>query len=188
MSIGEEHSPDLAELGAGANGARGASLIRQAEQTRQKRENSLFLDIPSWDGALIGEYRIIDKIVLQKLTERQIRRFRSGDRDTVKNDIELILTACVGLWARDPESGDRVAIEDDVGIVKFDRIAQVLGKGEEIKSAIEAVKYLTAEVRREDGTWEENSMAIGIHSQSIGRWMRDPSKRSLDIEDLLGEL
>ena len=183
----EGHADNLMEIGTASNGARGLSLLRDAEQKRSEREKSLFLDIPSWDGSLIGEYRLIDKNELTKLAERQIRRFRQGDRDTLKNDIELIVLSCVGLYARDPESGDRVSIEDEFGIVKYDRIGKVLGKDEEIKSASDAVKYLTAE-REENGVWEENSIAIGIHAQSISRWMRDPSKRTFDIEELLGEI
>lgn len=190
MSTEEELDlPDLTELGAGANGARGRSLIQTADKARKSREKSLFLDIPSWDGALIGEYRVIDKNVLDRLTERQLRRVRSGGKiDATLNDIELILTACVGLWARDPESGDRVAIEDDGGIVGFDRIATVLGKEDSIKSAADAVRYLTAEVRNDDGTWQENSIAIGMHSNTISRYMRDPSKRNVDLDSILGEL
>lgn len=181
------HAEGLEDIGTAVNGARGLSLLRQAEKERSEREKSLFLDVPSWDGSLIGEYRLIEKDQLRKLTERQLRRFRSGDRDTVQSDIELIVMACVGLYARDPESGDRVSIEDDFGIVTYDRIAKVLGKENEIKSNSDAVRYLTAE-REENGVWEENTIAIGIHAQSISRWMRDPSKRSFDLEELLGEL
>ena len=191
MEVPEYDEPDVAvEVGGSVNGARGVSLLKSAEQRRAQRERSLFLDIPSWDGALIGEYRLIDPDDLKRMQERQIRRARSsgGQIDTVANDIELIVLSCVGLYARDPENGDRVAIEDDAGIVNFGRIAPILGKEDIIRSNADAVRYLTAEGRQDDGTYIQNDIAISIHASSISRWMRDPSRRSLDIDALLGEL
>jgi hypothetical protein len=184
----EEHAEGIDTIGTSVNGARAQSLLERAEQKRQERESSLFLDIPSWDGDLIGEYQIVPQQELNKVAERVARRVRSGDRDSAKGDIDLIVMANVGLYVRDPESGDRVPIEDEAGIVGFDRIAMVLGKEELIKSNADAVRYLTAERNDKNGTWIDNVVAIGIHAQSISRWMRDPSKRTIDLEELLGEL
>jgi hypothetical protein len=182
----DEHVEGVESIGTAVNGARGLSLLKEAEKRREERERSLFLDIPSWEGDLIGEYRIVPSTELTRIAERQVRRARQGQVDAVKNDIDIITAANIGLYMRDPESGDRVPIEDDYGLVGFDRIATVLGKEEEIKSQADAVRYLTAE-RKDDGSWEENAVAIGLHAQSVSRWMRDPSKRALDLEEILGE-
>lgn len=168
--------------------ARGVDLLKQAQRKRQERSASLFLPIPSWDELVVGEYRIVDKPKWQEIAERVARRANNGSREGLSNDIELILAACVGLHAVDPESGNRVPIEDDYGIVKYDRIAHVLGVADEIESASDAVRYMMAERDEETGKWKENIIAIGMHAQSISRWMRDPSKRGVDLEALLGEL
>lgn len=188
-----EDIADITQAGAelptheGVNGAFGASLLQQADKKRAEREKNLFLDVPSWDGDVVAEYRVVPKSELKLIAERAIRRSKSEKREAVENDIDLIVTACVGLHARDPESGDRVAIEDEFGIVNYGRIASILGKDDEIKGTSDAVRYMMAE-RNENGTWEENIVAIGIHAQTVSRWMKDPSKRSFDLEELLGEI
>lgn len=186
MSLQDEHA-ELPEPGTATDGARSLSLLQKAQKERNERETHLFLDIPSWNGDLIGEYEIIDKDVLKDMAERNTKRIRQGGFDKVQADIDLILKAAVGLWVRDPESGDRVMLEDEHGQVGFDRIHIVLNKEHLIKSAAEAVRYLTGERGEDDDTWKENAVAIGMHSQTLSRWMKDPSKRSLNLEELLGE-
>lgn len=174
-------------IGAAAEQASATSLLKAAEARRAQRETNLFLDIPSWDGDMIGEYRLIPSKEMSKIAESVARKFKQNGNDPAVGDIAVIMHACVGLHMRDPETGKRVPIEDDLGIVGFNRIATVLGKEDDIKSNSDAVRYLTAE-RADDGSWEENITAINHHAQRIQRWMRDPSKRTVDIEDLLSEL
>lgn len=177
------------DIGAATENARGASLLKSAEQRRAQREKHLFLDIPSWDGDLIGEYALIEKENMVRIAERMARKMRQDGADATIGDIELIVQACVGLHARDPQTGDRVPIEDEFGIVKFDRIASVLGVEDQIKSNADAVRYLTAERSDDDDDdWTENVTAINRHAAQISRWMRDPSRRSVDLEALLSEL
>jgi hypothetical protein len=99
----------------------------------------------------------------------------------------VIVAASVGLYMRDPDTRERVAIDDEYGHVGYDRIAKMLGKDDELRSNADAVRYLMSE-RDEDGGWVENNMAISLHANAIGRWMRDPSKRGVDLDELLGEL
>ncbi|HEY7414424.1 MAG TPA: hypothetical protein VH593_04470, partial [Ktedonobacteraceae bacterium] len=87
---------------------------------------------------------------------------------------------------KDPETGERVPIEDEYGHVGYNRIAAVLGKEDELQSNSDVVRYLMSE-RNDDGSWTENIAAISIHANAISRWMRDPSKRGVDLDDLLGE-
>lgn len=193
MSIKEldPHAEGIDSIGEATGEARSLSLLSKAKEKRDKRENHLFLDVPSWDGTLIAEYEIIPEDELTKMGDTLSRKIRAGEWKRIDGDIELIVRACVGLWVRDPESGDRVMIEDEAGHVGFDRIIESLGvdgeTSEKIKSNKDVVKYLTAERDEKTGGYVVNSVAIGMHAQSISRWMKDPSKRNIDIDDLLGE-
>lgn len=169
--------------------ARGLSLLQDAEQRRAEREHSLFLDVPTWNGDLIAEYRVPSPDNLRKLAEAAIRRVRSnnGKNEPGANDVSLIAAANVGLYMKDPETEDRVPIEDEVGHVGYDRIATTLGKDGELQSQFDVIRYMMAE-RNDDGTYTQNVLAISMHANAIQRWMRDTSKRGVDLEDLLGEL
>jgi hypothetical protein len=111
---------------------------------------------------------------------------QNGKVDPAANDIALIVSAAVGLYAVDPESGERVPVEDEFGHVSFDRIAFVLGVDGKIDSNAEAVKYLMGD-KNEDGSWTVNIVAISMHANKISNWMRDTSKRSIGMEEILGE-
>jgi hypothetical protein len=167
--------------------ARGISILKQAARKRDERENTLFLDVPTWDGDLVCEYRVVDSTELGRVAEAAVRRMRqNGKVEPAANDIALIVAASVGLWAVDPDSGERVQIEDQFGHVGYDRIHNVLGR-DDIHSNADAVKYLMGD-KNDDGTWTVNVIAITMHAQKIQQWMRDPSKRSIGMEELLGEL
>jgi len=177
----------LEGVGKSLDKARGASILKQAARKRDERESTLFLDVPTWDGDLVCEYRVVDPIELGKVAEAAVRRMRqNGKVEPAANDIALIVAAAVGLWAVDPDSGERLPIEDEFGQVKYDRIHKVLGR-DDIKSNADAVKYLMGD-KRDDGSWTVNVVAITMHAQKIQQWMRDPSTRSLGMEELLGEL
>lgn len=185
----ERQDPDIpaAEVGQATENARGVSLLRDAQKRRDARTKNLFLDIPTWDGLLCAEYEIIPKEELRVMGERAQRKIRAGEIDASVFDVDLIIRAGVGLYSRDPDTGDRVPIEDEFGLVGFDRIAIVLDKEAQIDSQQKAVRYLMAERGDDDDTWVENVIAISMHAKAISRWMRDPSKRSLDLDELLGE-
>jgi hypothetical protein len=180
---------DLENIGTALQGAQSLSLLKEAEDRRQKREHTLFLDVPSWNGDLIAEYRVVPPDDLRKLAEAALRKSRNGNGDQLpNNDITVIAASCVGLYVKDPETDERVPVEDEYGHVKYDRIAHVLGKDDEIKSSPDAVRYVMGERDKDgDGGWTENIMAMSIHANTIGKWMRDPSKGGVDLEELLGE-
>lgn len=169
--------------------ARSLSILKQAEERRASRSGTLFLDIPSWNGELVCEYQIVAREEIVEITERIARQVRSGNGNSIKpgqGDIELIIRACVGLYVIDPESGDRVPVEDENGLVGYDRIAHVMGR-DEIKSQRDTVRYLMGVRTDVDGGWKENLLAVAIHANLIARWMSDPTKRNSDMEALLGE-
>lgn len=173
-------------LGGTAEAASATSLLKAAEARRAAREAHLFLDIPGWDGDMIGEYRIIPAKEMTVIAEGVARKFKANGSDPLIGDLEVIIHSCVGLHVNDPETGKRVPIEDEFGHVGYGRIADVLGR-DDITSNADAVKYLTG-TRNEDGSWETNVTAVNQHAQRIQRWMRDPSKRTVNIEDILSEL
>jgi hypothetical protein len=181
---------DVGKVGTALEEASGQSLLKKAQKKRQEREHTLFLDVPSWDGDLICEYRVVPPDKLKKVAESVMRRMRNGDSPKpAANDVAMIIASSVGLYAVNPDTGERVPVEDEFGHVGYDRIAKVLGVDEKIKSNDEAVRYLMAE--RDDDSeegWTENVMAMSLHANAIGKWTRDPSKQGVDLEELLGEL
>lgn len=178
-------------IGTSLENVQSQSLLKQAQKKRQTRQRTFFLDVPSWDGDLICEYQVVDPDVLKKVAAGAIRRARNGgEQEAAANDVDLIVAAAVGLYAKHPETGERVPIQDEHGHVGYGRIAKLLDKDDEIKSQAQAVRYLMAERDddSEDGGWVENIMAMSLHADAISRWMKDPSKHGVDLETILGEL
>jgi hypothetical protein len=169
--------------------AEALTLLQQAEKKRAARETSLFLDVPTWDGDLIVEYRVPDPDKLRLVAQAAMRRARDNGNPSppASNDVSLIIAAHVGLYIRKSD-GSRLPIEDEFGHVGFNRMAKVLGKEDILKSNDDVVRYLMAE-RNEDGSYYDNITAITMHANKIQTWMRDPSRRAnFDLEELLGEL
>lgn len=182
----EDHTEGI---GTALSNVQSLSLLKDAQQRRQARERTLFLDVPSWDGDLVCEYRVVPPEGLKKLAQKAMRQSRNGEAEPAANDVMMIIAAAVGFYVKHPESGERVAVEDEFGHVSYDRIAKLLGKEAEIKSNSQAVRYLMADRGEdgEDGEWVENIMAMSLHANAIGKWMKDPSKHGVDLDDILGE-
>lgn len=182
MTIPEIDKPVIEENSQATN------LLRQAQERRQKRETHLFLDVPTWDGDLIAEYRILDPDEMRRVAEQTAARMRNG-AEPGSNDIGLISAMCVGLHVLDRETGDRIPITDGFGHVNYARIATYLGKDHILRTTSDAIKYLMSERDPDDeDKYIVNLVAISLHANTVQRWMRDPSKRSVDLEALLGEL
>jgi hypothetical protein len=181
--------PDIPEIGSAPSLAHSVSLLKAAEHRRDAREATLFLDVPSWNGELVCEYRVVARDEILAMTNRIQRMLRQGNGqgDPARGDFDLIAAAAVALYVIDPESGDRVPIEDDNGPVGYDRIAQVMGKEDQFSSQREVISYLMGTRTTSDGGWKENLLAVSIHANTIARWMSDPTRRSVDVESLLGE-
>lgn len=183
------NNEQLEGIGTALGNAQSLSLLKRAQQKRQARERTLFLDVPSWNGDLICEYRVVPPDDLKKVAEKALRRARSNNgSQAATNDIDLIIAASVGLYMKDPETGDRVAIEDQFGHVSYDRIAKLLGVDDEIDTAVDTVRYLMGERDKNGDGWVENVVAMSLHSNAISNWMKDPSKQVVDLEALLGEI
>jgi hypothetical protein len=186
-NIHDPEKPGLPTPGESPELARGLSLLEQARKRREERESHLFVDVPSWEGELVAEYRILNPDELDAIADNAARKIKSGERDSVFADLDLIAKANVALYMRDPDSGDRVPLEDELGKIGFGRAAQVLGLQEELNTVVKTIKYMMGE-RRDDGSgWQVNPTAITMHANRIARWMRDPSKGGMSLEEILGE-
>jgi len=183
----ELDNDQLPEPGGAIQEANADSLLQRAEKRRAERETNLFLDVPGWDGDMVCEYQILPKAEIKVMAERQARLMRNPENtDRLQFDLDLITRSAVRLYMIDPDSGNRVPIEDADGPLAYDRIAEKLGVADEVKSQADAVRYLTA-TTNDDGTWKENVVAISRHAQAVARWMKDPSRRTTMLEELLGE-
>jgi hypothetical protein len=160
------------DTSSAAEEARGVSLLREAAKRREQSGDTLFLEVPTWGGDLIAEYKVIDRQRLEGLIQRIQKESRNGNSSSARTaaDIDLLVEANVGLYAFDAEASlerddeGRVAIEDEIGTVTYSRIGPILGK--EFPSVRAAVLYLM----------KDNGLAITAHAVIVARWMRDPSK------------
>lgn len=170
--------------------ARSLSLLDRAKAKRAERETHLFLEVPSWDGDLVAEYRVLGSKELEVISDNVTRKIRAGEADQIRADLEVIAKSNVALHMVDPETGDRVTLEDEGGPIGYDRVALLFNMEDQLTSVFKTIQYLTGE-RKEDGApgeWQENPTAISQHANRIARWMRDPSKSGIGVlEELLGE-
>src|SRR4051812_46786905 len=89
----------LEDLDTSLDGVQSLSLLKEAQRRRQERERTLFLDVPSWDGDMICEYRVVPPEELRRIAERTMRRVRNSHGDSGStNDIDIIIAASVGLY------------------------------------------------------------------------------------------
>jgi hypothetical protein len=170
-------------LAMGAEEALGDSILSEAQKEREQAADQLFLDIPSWDGALVGCYRDVGRKSLQKLARKAISASRKGDDNSVlQTDIDLIWQANVGVYVHKADldestpgavrdrHNDRwlVPLTNDFGTVTFKMIGDKLGR--DFKGSTDTILYLFAK----DGG--DAGIPIGAHSTTIARWLKDPSK------------
>lgn len=181
--------PDL-ERAAGAETtaaeeALGESLLRKAQKARHERDDVLYLDIPSWDGDIVGAYRVLDRTTMERLIRKITKESKNGNSSAnlrTKADIDLIVRACVGLYARNPDSDAEEGSHDDLVQLKvgdepatYGSINELL-KSDQIRDTNSAVMYLFAK----DGG--DAGVAISAHALTIARYMQDPSKDPTDLE------
>jgi hypothetical protein len=182
---------DITELDAESvieETSQASNLLQRAQERRQQRETHLYLDVPTWDGDLVAEYRILDPNEMKLVAEQAAARMRTNHLEPGENGIALIASMCVGLHVVDRETSERVPIMDEFGVVNYSRIAKFLGKSHILKTQSDAVKYLMSERDPDDpDKYIVNLVAITLHANAVQSWMRDTSKRTVDLEALLGE-
>lgn len=164
--------------------AKGVSLLRKAAKRREERVHALFLDVPSWDGDIIAEYQVVNRPRLETMARKISAESKGGNEANLRTaaDIDFIVEACVGLYAYDPEGeteeSRRVAIEDDLGKVPYNRFGDILvriaGEGRTVTTTPRSTREVVLRMFAKDK--EDPSVPISAHAMVIARWMRDPSK------------
>lgn len=152
------------------------SILKQIAERRDKREDYLTLDIPTWDGELRARYEILGTDEIQKMIRRQRTRAAGNSKNPsigAEADADFLIKSCIGIFAYDVENDVEVEIAKGYDL----SIAQILepkdkdtGAPIEIKTERQLVMYLMG--------WE--NIVVQSHAQKVGRWMQNPS---LDVSD-----
>lgn len=136
----------------------------QAERQKRLENDHLDVDVPSWSGRLVARYEVLtdeDELLQAVQASSSIEQF-----------IDFLLKACSGLYLRD-DAGELEPLEDEHGVVGYDRIAAKLELDAE--SARAALRNL----------FGENVVAISTHAMRVFGWMQDTSRGG--DRGLLGE-
>jgi hypothetical protein len=170
--------------------AKGISLLRGAAQRREKRVHAAFLDVPSWDGDLIAEYRVVNRPKLEQMARKISAESKGGNEANLRTgaDIDFIVEACVGLYALDPEGATeeerRVPLTDELGKIDYTRFGDVLlriaGEGRTVTHVPRTAREVVLKAFAKDN--EDPTVPISAHAMVIARWMRDPSKAPTTME------
>jgi len=179
--LGNEYEETAGPETTAAEEARGISLLRQAAKRRDEDKGILYLDVPTWGGDLQGAYNVVDRSRLEVLIRKAQNLSRNGDATNARTraDIDVILEANVGMYSLDPdapgeEEERRVAIEDEFGVVTWDRFGDILRRirpEEAPPASAKNSKYAVVLA-----AMRNNGVAVSAHALYIARWMRDPSK------------
>lgn len=175
---------EIAHDGAALEEAADTSWIAQVKRERDARVEveTLKLGMPTWgtddNPDLVIEFKVIPRPELedfQRKSQRQIRK-RKGASDV---DIQFIAKACVGVYIRNPESGELVHMvdENDRAIRLDKRLARLLDLPEDGAGANSQtlILYLS----------KDNGIALGNLAIKVARWM---TNTSAEVEgEVLGE-
>lgn len=148
------------------------------DQITRERDEKLSVDtvkipIPTWEGAMVAEYKLLPRKLVEKLGKK------SGKGD-VNADMDFIARACVGIYANPPhleriiplKVGGDVA-ESDAPLVRYTRdLLALLGK-EQLLDGKHPEDEPYVVIRH---MFKNNDVAIGTHAGTIFRWMQDPSE------------
>jgi hypothetical protein len=172
-----------------AEEARGVSLLRQASQRRDASSGVLYLDVPSWNGDMQAGYRVVDRSKLEALIRKSQQLARQGtnaSNQRIRADIDVILEANMGLYAYDASiAGDdedlrRVPIEDEFGLVTWDRFGEILKRIRPTTPDLKGSWQVVLEAFKHPKADSYNGVAVSAHAMTIARWMRDPSKDPME--------
>lgn len=146
------------------------SVLEKIKKRRDEREDTLTIEIPSWDGDLMAVYKVVERDDIEKMIRRARRAAQDGNRAdaAMEADADFLIKACVGVKAVDPDSD----IEQQIATGYTMDLARMLdpkneaGDPIQIRNERELVAYLVK--------W--NGIALAAHGQKVARWMQDTSK------------
>lgn len=144
-----------------------SSILSDVTRARDEKleAETVKLPIPTWDGDLIAEYRVLPR----KLVETLGKKSGKGD---MRADMDFIARACVGIYAKHPETAQLIPIRvggdnasPEAPLVRYtEDLAKALGK-DNLNDPYKIVRYM----------FKNNEVAIGTHAARIFNWMTDPS-------------
>lgn len=165
---------------AAASEARGVSLLRKAHDRREAdvSRKKLKVPIPGFDGVL-AQYAIVDRAQLEMMAQEAFEAQRglkdiAAANKRLEADIKFLLAANTGLFAvpdedlaeEETDEDGHVAIADSNGPVTYHRVARLLGRESDWRTAREAVL----------GMFDDNGAALGDHARDVARWIRTMRK------------
>lgn len=133
------------------------SLLERLISQREETEETLELEIPSWDGAMIATYSVIPRAELNKLLKKSKKIIKANEA-AVEPDLDLLARACVKIEAYDAESDTRALVSNGYG----EDLAERLGNPEGTGTARLNVLYM----------FRKNGIAVGAQSLQVSRWMQ----------------
>jgi hypothetical protein len=170
-NIGDPDQPGLvtasdpADPGNAATGSTAADRLRARHQRLQQAHHE-DIDVPGYDGDLVGRYKIIPPDELRKRA-RLIAKVPPEQRSEIAA-IDQIIAACDSLWSRGDDGQLESLLPDDDTPVRYDqRLAGILG----IDS--DKPRQIVREVFTVDG--DLNLPALEQHANDIGLWIKDVS-------------
>lgn len=157
-----------------------SDLLTSLKEQREERVRDLHLDlpIPTWDGALVARFDVMDR--------SKVERFAKQKR-TVEADQDFIINSVRELYALDKErivtgaqrmagNEDYVRVEDESGApVKFDAMLATQIGEPELTKAREVLMYCV----------KNNAIAIGGLAARLIQWMQNTDAEVADA--LAGE-
>lgn len=154
-----------------------SSILGQISDERDRRleKSTVVIKLPSWDGALCAEYRVLPK--------KQVEKFgkRSGKGD-IRGDMDFLARACVGVYAYMEEKDKLVPLrvggdtaDEDAPMIAFTaELLGMLGKSSLLDN-VSATETPYVVIRHVFGK-RDTDVAIATHAAKVFQWMTDTSQ------------
>jgi hypothetical protein len=150
------------------------SILEQLAAARQDAADNqtVDIDLPGYNGALVARYGLIDQTDLAKIAKRVRKQYKKQEQQVLAMSCDILITACEGLMYRNDE-GELDTISKDGETLNYHNAGSFLKF--EATSARDSVIQVFA----------GNEIAVIDQQVRLSRWMRNTG---VDVQsDLLGE-
>lgn len=143
------------------------SLLGRLKAQREERlaDEHLDLPIPSWEGNLVGRYRVLRRDEMNRIWGGTRPGSRQPGQRNPNSDRDFIAAACQAILARD-EEGNLITLLEDSGVPMTYGEALAGQLGIDAQGAREVIGYV----------FGDNELAISAHGLKIFEWMQDTSR------------
>lgn len=151
----------IEDLVSGGNPLEVPSRLQQLKERRERLlDATLMVEVPSWQGDLLGEFRVLGESERAKIERRQQQR---GNDKPHLLFVDLIATACVRLHLRN-EEGTPEPLRHAGQDVRFDDTLAALMGWDDCRTEADIVMHC----------FGHNTVALRAMSERIAGWMQDP--------------